>query len=157
MNWVHLIEAARMLAGAAGPAMRPGRPRQAMLKRAVSAAYYAMFHALCSSNANALAGTLSESNRLSWLRTYRALEHSAAKNRMVQHSVNMQPGMRAFARSFADLQEQRHLADYDFAARFLRRDAIMLIDRAENAIQAFHATSIAGRRTLATLVLLRDR
>ena len=52
MDWNHLIEDARPLAGAIGSAA--GRPRQTMLKRAVSAAYYAMFHALCASNADTL-------------------------------------------------------------------------------------------------------
>ena len=137
--------------------MRRGRPRQAMLKRAVSTAYYAMFHALCSSNANVLAGVWSGSNRLAWLRTYRAIEHGAAKNRMEQHRVNLPSSIRFFAGSFAAFQEQRHQADYDFTAKFLRRDVITLIHRAESAIQALYAASVAERRTLATLVLLRDR
>ena len=157
MNWEHLIEAARLLAGIAEESTRQGRPRQAMLKRAVSTAYYAMFHALCFSNANTIAGTLSNLNRPAWLRVYRALEHGAARTRMVQSRVNLPTGARNFATSFAALQEQRQLGDYDFSSRFLRRDVIRLIDRAENAIRVLYATGIAERRTLATLVLLRGR
>ena len=52
MNWRHLIDAARILAGDSATRQMRGRPRQAMLKRAVSTVYYAMFHALCLSNAN---------------------------------------------------------------------------------------------------------
>ena len=55
MDWRHLIDAARLLARQGGVTVR-GRLRQTMLKRAVSAAYYSMFHALCRSNANALIG-----------------------------------------------------------------------------------------------------
>ena len=41
MNWRHLIEAARLLAGAIDAL--PGRPRQIMLGKAISVAYYAMY------------------------------------------------------------------------------------------------------------------
>ena len=156
MNWNHLIDTARLLAGATGAPVR-GRPRQMMLRKAVSAAYYAVFHALCTSNANALVGTLSVTNRLAWLRTYRALDHAPAKNRMEQHRANLTPGIRAFANAFATLQEQRHEADYDPDANFGRSDVITLIDRAESATRALFASNIAERRSLATLVLLRDR
>ena len=56
MNWRHLIQSALLLAGQLPARTPPGRPRQADLKRAISNAYYAMFHALCHSNATALWG-----------------------------------------------------------------------------------------------------
>ncbi len=52
MNRVHSIEAARLLAGSGASPSASAGPRQAMLRRAVSTAYYAMFHALCQSNAD---------------------------------------------------------------------------------------------------------
>ncbi len=156
MNLNHLIDAARLLSGDTGTPTR-GRPRQIMLRKAISAAYYALFHALCSSNANTLVGTLLPANRLAWLRTYRALDHGPAKNRMEQHRASLPFGIRTFATSFADLPEQRHQADYDPDATFRRSDVIALIDRAESAIQVFHAADSSERRTLPILVLLRDR
>ena len=58
MNWRHLIDVARNLAGVIDDTpSAPGRPRQMDLRRAVSSAYYAMFHALCRSNAETLIGT----------------------------------------------------------------------------------------------------
>ena len=53
MNWRNLMDSARGLAGQVEP-QQPGRPRQEPLKKAVSAAYYAMFHALCRSNAETM-------------------------------------------------------------------------------------------------------
>ena len=158
MNWLHLLEAAKLLAGQTGAPAPPGRPRQAMLKRAVSTAYYAMFHALCHSNANALIGTSTgPSHPPAWATTYRALEYNFARDRMRQHRASIPSAAQHFGVAFRVLQENRHIADYDPDARLLRSDVVNLIGRAETAIQAFLASSAADRRALATIVLLRDR
>ena len=157
MNWLHLIEVARLLAGAPGTATRLGRPRQIMLRKAISAAYYAVFHALCASNADVLIGTSPAVGRLAWSRTYRALEHGDAKNRMIQHMADLPPGIQTFAKTFNDLQERRHAADYNPDVRFQRSNVIALIDRAESAIHSLYTADIAERRALASLVLLRAR
>ena len=69
-----------MLAGVDDSPAAPGRPRQAKLRRSVNGTYYAMFNALCESNANTLVGTSpSEQDAQLWLDTFRALQHSAAK------------------------------------------------------------------------------
>ena len=156
MDWTHLIDAARLLAGATGTPAR-GRPRQIMLKRAVSSAYYAMFHALCVSNADTLIGTSPAADRMTWRRTYRALEHGPAKNRMEQQLANLPPVIQDFAKSFSVLQEQRHKSDYDPDAYLQRSFVIRLIDRAESAIRALFSADVGERRSLAALVLLRDR
>lgn len=157
MNWRHLIDAARLLAGQSDFTAQ-GRPRQAMLKRAVSAAYYAMFHALCRSNAAALIGRSSgASHSAAWTRTYRALEHRYAREQLRQVRSGMPLAVREFGRSFNILQENRHRADYDPEARFARSDVSNLIDRAETAIQGFLAADVAERRSLAAIVLLRSR
>lgn len=154
MNWIHLIEAARALAGVSA---NPGRPRQANLKRAISTAYYAMFHALCTSNADTLIGASSAADKLARTRTYRGLDHGSAKHNMIRHSAVVPSGLLNFSTTFAALQEQRHRADYDPESNFLRSDAIALVDRAERAIETLFATNPAERRTLAALVLFRDR
>ena len=59
------MEAARLLAGSSASSSASGRPRQAMLRRAVSTAYYAMFHALCQSNADTLEHELERLHLLS--------------------------------------------------------------------------------------------
>ena len=158
MNWRHLIDSARILAGASERQSRQGRPRQAMLKRAISTAYYAMFHALCSSNASLVAGQSTDAqSREAWTRTYRGLDHGPARERMARASGQMDPAVQQFATVFALLQQQRQRADYDPHSRFLRNQVVNLIQIAEAATQGLMNTAPAVRRPLATLVLLRDR
>lgn len=56
--------------------LSPKRPKQANLRRAVSASYYAVFHALCRSNADALVGKGAARPTRAWMQTYRALDHA---------------------------------------------------------------------------------
>jgi hypothetical protein len=63
-----LIATARKLAKAS-----PQKPRQADLKRAVSTAYYALFHALAKDAADMLVGVGPSRPDKAWTQTYRAL------------------------------------------------------------------------------------
>ena len=58
MDWVELIRASRLLAS--------GQPSQEALHRAISTAYYAMFHALATSNANLVVGPKTTANQSNW-------------------------------------------------------------------------------------------
>ena len=158
MNWEQLIALARMLASAPDYGERRGRPQQMQLRKAVSAAYYAMFHALAGSNADTLIGASPRFRRLAaWTQTYRALDHGFAKSRMQSGSSTFAPAIRNFGLSFIDLQNWRHLADYDPNAEFTRADALHLIDRAEAAIIAFEADDPTERKAFAAHVLFRAR
>jgi hypothetical protein len=129
-----------------------------MLKRAVSTAYYAMFHALCNSNANLIAGQSTDAQtREAWRRTYRGLDHGPARERMVRGGGLMEPAVQQFATVFALLQQQRQTADYDPHSRFLRDQVLTLIDVAEAATDGLVAATPSVRRPLAALVLLRER
>ena len=69
-----------------------GRPRQTELRRAVSAAYYALFHTLANSCATTLVGsTRANRDQTAWRQTYRSLEHGHAQrqcdNRSLAHKV----------------------------------------------------------------------
>lgn len=160
MNWQHLFATARMLAGVpgAGAAPRLGRPRQAMLRRAISTAYYAMFHALCQSNADTLVGGPATGNNPElWARTYRALDHRPAKDRLASYASGGALVMSGFANRFGNLQSQRHDADYNPRRMFLRSQVIGMIDRAEAETQAFCRMPTPQRRTLAVHLLLSSR
>ena len=159
MNPRDLIRIARRLASGTVGGNR-GRPRQAELRRAVSAAYYAMFHALALSNANTLAGA-ARANRdhPAWNQTYRALEHGYARNQCNNQS-NMgrfPPEIRDFGRLFVFMQGQRNYADYDPSARFSRQSVAQLVDESDGTITRFEDTSAADRRAFALYVLLRIR
>lgn len=65
------------------------RPKQASLRRAVSTAYYALFHLLIST----------------------AVKHWKIEDQRSMHTTD--PGLKAVVRTFADLQQERHRADYD--------------------------------------------
>ena len=159
LNWEHSIEAARLLAGSYGTGPPPGRPRQAMLRRAVSTAYYAMFHALCQSNADTLVGPMPTGPNVSlWMDAYRTLNHRTAKSRLTQYvQITPNPAVRSFANLFGNLQEQRISADYDPSARFVRSQVVNLIARAEAATRTFSNTSVQTRRALAVYLLVRPR
>ena len=161
MNWQHLFAAARMLAGepGAGASPRLGRPRQAMLRRAVSTAYYAMFHALCQGNADTLVGNAASGNNAElWARTYRALDHRPAKDRLASYNSAGAPAMSNFANRFGNLQSHRHDADYNPRRMFSRSQVINMINRAAAATPAFYDMPSPQRRTLAVnLLLTRSR
>lgn len=65
--------------------------------------------------------------------------------------------MRAFASAFVNLQEQRHLADYDPAATFTVADAQSLVDAAEAAMTAFDQAPVDERADVLALMLANPR
>ncbi len=156
MNPRDLLRIARQLAS--GEAVgNLGRPRQAELRRAVSAAYYALFHALAHCCANRLAG--SDRARVAWIQTYRALEHGHARNQCDNQSAmrSFPSEIRAFARWFVFMQGQRQQADYSPGATFSRGPVLQFIDESENAIDALENAPNADRRAFAINVLFRSR
>ncbi len=158
MNWAQLIAIARLLATAPDYGERRGRPQQIQLRKAVSATYYALFHALAKSNADTLIGVSPPFRGLpAWTQTYRALDHGPAKNRIQSGLNEFAPAVRSFGSAFIFLQEERHRADYDPDAEFTRSDAVFLIDRAEVSIRGFEATEPTQRKAFAAHVLFRPR
>lgn len=141
INPGQLIEQARDLAHHQSGA---GRPRALWLRRAVSAAYYGVFHAVA---ASLTAQMLPSGTQQERLRLGRSLEHMALKD--VCQWVTGKPGagkthvqpivaaLQADAdiRQLADivfrLQEARHLADYDHLSAFGKASVLTLINEAE--------------------------
>ena len=156
MNPRDLIRIARHLASG-GVGGGRGRPRQAELRRAVSTAYYALFHALALCCANALAGP--NRNRSSWDQTYRALEHGHARNQcndkvaMSRFSAEIQD----FGKKFVLVQQRRQQADYSTNAGFDRDQVLQIIVEAEDAVAELENAPGAERRDFALHVLLRRR
>jgi hypothetical protein len=134
------------------------RPRQADLRRAVSAAYYALFHAIAGIAADTMVGT-SQVHRGSetWRHVYRSLEHSFAKSQCVARNTIVPLTLRDVANAFVVLQEGRHLADYDPFVSFFRRDVDAYIQQAEQAVTALEGASTADRRTFAVALMLRSK
>lgn len=159
MDPAHLIAIARGLAGGAIGGGR-GRPRQADLRRALSAAYYAMFHALARCCADALVGaTPASRSQTAWTQTYRALEHGYAKNQCVRAIGNREfpQGVRKFSEGFVRMQRLRQMADYAPDSDFSRSDVLQLVDEIEKDIAEFAAVPAADRAAFSVYVLLRMR
>ena len=158
MNPHDLLRAAYQLA------LEPsaGRPRQANLRRALSTAYYALFHALANCCADMLAGsTRASRSQRAWRQTYRALEHGLAKNQCLNQSVMNQfpTEIQIFGSAFAYMQAQRHIADYDPDPEYIftRSKTLKLIEESEQAIHEFENAPISDCRAFAIYVLLRLR
>lgn len=150
--------AAHLSSGALGGSR--GRPRQTELRRAVSAAYYAMFHTLAACCANTLAGAgKSDETQAARQQAYRALEHGHAR-RQCADSMGMSvfpAGIQDFGRHFVDLQVQRQSAEYDPNARYLRLDVTELISETMRRIEVFNSAPRPAQRAFALYLLLRAR
>jgi uncharacterized protein (UPF0332 family) len=138
--------------------LSPKRPKQANLRRAVSASYYAVFHALCWSNANVLVGTGTTRPQRAWLQAYRAVDHGQAKARCKETSVRGFPAtIQAFAESFVTLQEYRHRADYSPDQHFTKQEVSVIVGLARSAVTAMSRAPSRDRRAFAIHVLLNYR
>jgi uncharacterized protein (UPF0332 family) len=116
--------------------------KQVTLRRAVSAAYYAVFHLL-------IAEATSNWNHAS-LRTAlgRAYDHGVMKtasNRIVSaRDFPLASGdpivadkLRFVAQTFVDLQDNRHFSDYNLTENLEPEEAITLVDSAERVFSVW--------------------
>lgn len=148
-----LIATARRLAN-----LNVRRPRQADLKRAVSTAYYAMFHTLARDCADRFIGTGQTRSTAAWRQVYRALEHGFAKQSCSQVTkLGFPSNIAHCADTFARLQDSRHRADYDPHAQFNRAEVLLMISEADRAIRVLNHVSLSDRKAFAALVLLKNR
>ena len=146
-----LIETARGLTE-----LSPRRPRQSNLRRALSTAYYAVFHGLAASVADALMG---RGRNDAWHQAYRALEHGNTR-RACQDSQALRdfpPEVQNFAKTFVALQRTRHRADYALDVQYAKSGVLSEINEAEMAIAQLEAADIRHRRRFAAHVVFKRR
>lgn len=139
---------------------RKGRPPQVHLRRTVSTAYYALFHALARNGADLLAGERgSARSRQAWRQVYRALEHGAAKNACQNQSIISQfpRPIEDFADLFVKMQIKRHDADCDPTKRYTRSEVLRDIVDVETALAAFAAQPRRDRQAFSVYVLFKAR
>jgi len=126
-----LLEQARHLAN-----REPKRPRQASLRRAVSTAYYALFHLLT----RAFVSHWRISRQRAALA--RGFKHETMKgtcSRMLQPQAFPDPAnpnvqrLRNVAQAFKELQQHRHDADYENSKKWTRTEVLSLIELAQTA------------------------
>ena len=125
-------------------------PSQADMRRAISTAYYALFHTLAASNAELIAGQPQSSiSSYAWERVYRRLDHGRAQNNLRGVLGQLSPSGENFTRTFIDLQDRRQEADYDPNAPITRTRTLNIIARADTAIRDFAQLTQEERRLLA--------
>lgn len=146
-----LIVTARRLVRAS-----PTKPRQAELKRAVSTAYYALFHALAKDAANQLIGAGQMRASEVWVQVYRALDHGFAKS-ACREVRRVPAALLECADEFIELREARHKADYDPRMTLTRVEALEWALRAELAIAKLRSAPRRDRKGFAVQLLLKKR
>jgi hypothetical protein len=137
---VDLLAQAKHLAG-----LDPTRPKQANLRRAVSAAYYALFHLLVAECAQKISPRTPASlvSRIA-----RSFVHTEMKEVCLQIARRdpgpvlrelipggFSPELRRVATAFVARQLARHQADYDLSAAFTRLETGESVDQARSAFQ----------------------
>ena len=152
MNPRDLMETARRLAESGAT-----QPTQADLRRAVSTAYYALFHCLAAAAADLLTGAGPGSPE--WHQVYRALEHGKARGACQQHGAlrAFPVAIRRFAEAFVELQKARQQADYAHEGQYSKLRVLAMIDAVEDAIVQFEQADARHRRSFAVHVLFKRR
>lgn len=154
-----LIEQAETLA-----AKDRRRPKQASLRRAVSAAYYALFHEIADRAAASVLSTADAAGAVGQ-RLRRVIYHSSvlrtskwfagtptAMPAVIQGMRStvgaaqppVEPALARVCELFADLQAERHRADYDLSVPFVRAEAVRRIADAKSAITSLRTLQTRG-------------
>lgn len=141
-----LEQAARLAKG------KKGRPKEADLRRSISASYYAMFHFLIEDVVGTVLGKGASKRELCHL-VSRSFDHGKMKSFCLE--LNKKPAQNqkllaphllrigstalkdaaSFGAAFADLQEHRHKADYDLTFTVSKNQALALHTKAIDAIK----------------------
>ena len=146
---------------------RTGPPRQANLRRAVSSAYYAVFHLLIAESVALLPA------RPAALRfqASRAFAHDEMKRvcagiasgspekatASILSPAAFSAVLKTVAQAFSDLQDARHQADYDVSLRFSRTETLTLCLRARQAFVAWKAVRASDEAKVFLMALLLQR
>jgi uncharacterized protein (UPF0332 family) len=128
------------------------KPRQASVRRAVSTAYYALFHFISDKvTTRIIGGARGTADTRAWLG--RALEHRTMKSACevfarpnspafqalsTQLNFTADADLQAVADIFVNLQESRHRADYNLSNPITRSDAQIAITRVGSAFHQWN-------------------
>jgi hypothetical protein len=166
LNPDHLFEQAEKLVEPppAGP------PRQVDVRRAISAAYYGIFHATITAAADHFVGAIHRATSRYGL-VYRSVDHSALRKLCEDVAKATLPtkytpyvpqngfgaNMSAFASAILDLQEQRLQADYDPSVRVKTSNAKAAVSIARAALQRFQNADSSEREAFLSLLVFPPR
>ena len=147
-----------------------GRPRQADVRRAISAAYYGVFHSIITAAVDHFIGVTNR-NAVQYGLAFRSVDHGwlrdlckeVQKPTLTRKFKPYEPrggfgqNIVAFGAAVVQLQEMRHAADYDVMVRMTRSDAIVAIRTARAALRRFDGAQQRRRTAFLSLLLFQPR
>ena len=149
--------------------MLAARPevRQTDLRRAISAAYYGLFHFTLTAAADMIVGAAERSSARYSL-VYRSVEHSRLRQLCSQLSATKPQNLPLvppdgfgsiadFARNAGNLYELRNFADYDPSRDFTPEGARLAISDARQAVKWFQEAAPDQQVAFLTLLLFKPR
>jgi ATP phosphoribosyltransferase regulatory subunit HisZ len=140
------------------------------LRRAISAAYYAVFHATLAAAADLYVGAVKRATS-EYTLVYRSVDHKDIRElcskvrapnlsgRFTQYSPRdgFDADIRAFAQALLELQEKRLEADYNPSVRMRSSDARLAVGIARNALHKLQTAPPASRNAFLGLLLFKVR
>jgi uncharacterized protein (UPF0332 family) len=165
LNPEHLFDQADGLASSG-----VGRPRQVDIRRAISACYYGLFHAVIAAAADLMIGQNNRSQP-SYGLIYRSIDHNRLRDfckdvqkptlpdryKWYSPQAGFGADLKAFATALVELQEKRHTADYDPMVQMKQSDAMLLTRTARAALTKFQTADVEERNMFLTLLLFEPR
>jgi hypothetical protein len=155
---VELLETARKLLCA----VTDQPPTRTDLRRAVSTAYYALFHFVSFSCVNDMLGGGTKNLGRAKLQAYRSLEHRDVLTACEMAKIpkyDFPQQIKTFAAVFIDMQKRRAKADYspEDADDFKLPHVEHLIGECEAAISLYQSVDLDDRKAFAVLVTMKSR
>jgi hypothetical protein len=150
-------------------ALIDGHKDETDLRRAISTAYYGVFHFILRAAADVVVGAANRSTSRYNL-AYCSIDHGRLKTlcdqlRTSKLNDKLKPYEPAagfgpifdFARLALNLQWQRNLADYDTTYKLDAAGARVAVSDARDAVKHFQAASVEQREAFLTLLLFKPR
>ena len=167
LNPVHLLEQAELLLKSRHSG---GLVRQADRRRAISSAYYAVFHFILTAAADQFVGN-KERRSAQYSLVYRSIDHNDLKNicdiasnrklsdkyKQYVPEEGFGPNIVEFATLALELRSKRHSADYDPSHWVKVADANSAILAARSAMLRFGKATSARRKSFLTLLVFKPR
>jgi hypothetical protein len=136
----------------------------------MSAAYYAIFHAVMTEAEDEFVGR-AQRQTPRYALVYRSVNHRSlqtlcedvkksklpAKYSTYEPKSGFGPNLIALATAVVDLQEKRHLADYDPLFRVRKSNALLAVATSRKALARFKKVNRARKKTFLSLLVFPPR
>jgi hypothetical protein len=135
-------------------------PKLVVINRAISTAYYAVFHALCWEIVDRTVRRRPSDRFWDIVEpVYRSLDHGSAKRvfQTISNDRGTPEPLKRLSLAFIDLQVARVDADYNPRSRFTRREALDFVERSKQAIETLRLLPPEDRTVLAVKLLTKQR